>query len=150
MSGKAVRETLGFLGVVAGLVFVGVEIRQNSRSVQAATYQELTSQIVEMNRILLENPSLAALQMRPGESLSSEEEFLLTGIRFMNLRHGDMVYYQFLQGVIPEDRLDTALGPTRVTIASPGFPAWWERQGRVAFSSDYVAFIDSLVADYTR
>jgi hypothetical protein len=30
MSGKAVRETLGFLVVVAGLVFVGLEIQQNT------------------------------------------------------------------------------------------------------------------------
>ena len=30
MSGKAIRETLGFVVVVAGLVFVGLEIRQNT------------------------------------------------------------------------------------------------------------------------
>jgi hypothetical protein len=30
MSGKAIRETLGFLGVIASMVFVGMEIRQNT------------------------------------------------------------------------------------------------------------------------
>ncbi len=30
MSGKAIRETLGFLAVVASMVFVGMEIRQNT------------------------------------------------------------------------------------------------------------------------
>jgi hypothetical protein len=30
MSGKAIRETLGFLAVVTSLVFVGMEIRQNT------------------------------------------------------------------------------------------------------------------------
>jgi hypothetical protein len=49
MSGKAVREILGFLAVVAGLVFVGMEIRQNSLSVQAATYQDLIVQITNLN-----------------------------------------------------------------------------------------------------
>jgi hypothetical protein len=34
MSGKAVRETLGFIGVVLGLVFVGWEIRQNAQTVR--------------------------------------------------------------------------------------------------------------------
>ena len=41
MSGKAVRETLGFLAVVAGLVFVGFEIQQNSEATQAETRQIL-------------------------------------------------------------------------------------------------------------
>ena len=49
MSGKAVRETLGFLGVIVSLVFVGLEVRQNSLSVQAATYQELISKIASLN-----------------------------------------------------------------------------------------------------
>ena len=51
MSGKAVRETLGFLAVVAGLVFVGWEIRQNSLSVQAATYQDLIAQIADLDEL---------------------------------------------------------------------------------------------------
>ena len=41
MSGKAIRETLGFLAVVAGLVFVGLEIRQNTLVARAAAIQEI-------------------------------------------------------------------------------------------------------------
>ena len=41
MSGKAIRETLGFGAVVAGLVFVGLEIQQNNRLAQAAAYQAI-------------------------------------------------------------------------------------------------------------
>ena len=45
MSGKAIRETLGFLAVVASMVFVGVEIRQNTRSAEVDAYQNLIGQI---------------------------------------------------------------------------------------------------------
>ena len=41
MSGKAIRETLGFLAVVAGLVFVGLEIRQNTIAARSAAYWEI-------------------------------------------------------------------------------------------------------------
>ena len=37
MSGKAIRETLGFLAVVASLVFVGFEIRQNTQVARGQT-----------------------------------------------------------------------------------------------------------------
>ena len=36
MSGKAIRETLAALGVIASMVFVGVEIQQNTRSMQVS------------------------------------------------------------------------------------------------------------------
>ena len=41
MSGKAIRETVGFGAVVAGLVFVGLEIQQNNKLAQAAAYQAI-------------------------------------------------------------------------------------------------------------
>lgn len=41
MSGKAVRETLAALGVIASMVFVGWEIRQNNRFAEAAAYQAI-------------------------------------------------------------------------------------------------------------
>ncbi len=41
MSGKAIRETLAALGLIASLVFVGVEIRQNTIASRAAAYQAI-------------------------------------------------------------------------------------------------------------
>ena len=41
MSGKAIRESVGFIAVVAGLAFVGLEIQQNNKLAQAAAYQEI-------------------------------------------------------------------------------------------------------------
>ena len=41
MSGKAIRETLGFLAVVASMIFVGWEIRQNTVAARSAAYQAI-------------------------------------------------------------------------------------------------------------
>jgi len=43
MSSKAVRETVGFLGGVASLVFVGLEIRQNTATARGQARQELAA-----------------------------------------------------------------------------------------------------------
>ena len=42
MSGKAIRETFGFLAVVASMVFVALEIDQNTASIRAQTRQQLS------------------------------------------------------------------------------------------------------------
>ena len=41
MSGKMARETIGFLGVIASLAFVGMEVRQSNIQARAAAYQEI-------------------------------------------------------------------------------------------------------------
>ena len=41
MSGSALRETVGLVGVIASLVFVGWEIHQNTQQARAAAYQEI-------------------------------------------------------------------------------------------------------------
>ena len=40
MSGKAIRETLGFVAVVASMVFIGLEIRQNTTATKGAAIQD--------------------------------------------------------------------------------------------------------------
>ena len=41
MSGKTIREPLAALGVVASLVFVGMEVRASTTQARAAAYQEI-------------------------------------------------------------------------------------------------------------
>ena len=41
MSTKAIRETLAALGLIASLLFVGFEIRQNTIAARASAYQSI-------------------------------------------------------------------------------------------------------------
>ena len=58
MSGSTVRETLGFISVVAGLVFVGVEIHQNTAIARAATRQALSASSSEFVLVAATNDEL--------------------------------------------------------------------------------------------
>lgn len=63
MKNVPVVESIGLIAVIAGLVFVGLEIRQNNRLAQAAAFQEIgfataqhwydMSQDPEFNRVYL-------------------------------------------------------------------------------------------------
>ena len=50
MSGKEIRETLGFLGVIGSMVFVGLEIRQNNLALTASAIQESIAPVVNILR----------------------------------------------------------------------------------------------------
>ena len=51
-------ETIGVIGVIASLVFVGVEIRQNTQAVRGATYQSLTESSMELLFRISDDPAL--------------------------------------------------------------------------------------------
>ncbi len=151
MSGKAVRETMGFLAVVAGLVFVGVEIQQNSQSVQAATYQDLIAQITNLNVLEIENPEFGALVQatlvgpspeRPDEAQISQ----LTPYLWLLFRHGDLAFSQYQRGLLDDERLRSVLMPLSARLRLPWIQGRWEDRHRAAFVPSYQNLVDSIIA----
>ena len=109
-------EIVSAAGVMLGLGLVAWELRQNTdqavlntRAVEVAAYQDLIAQISELNRVVLENPDFADLQVRSfagDTSLTPAEQNQMASFLWMLFRHGDMAYYQFEQGVLDLERLE--------------------------------------------
>ncbi len=57
---KVVGSVLGGLGVIGSLVFVALQIRQNTEAVRSATIQAISEQSFEAVAQLVENPDLRA------------------------------------------------------------------------------------------
>jgi len=64
MSGRAVRETLAFVGVMASLIFVGLEIRQNTIVAKAAAYQAHGIRLGDSWAEVARNPEYAELNLK--------------------------------------------------------------------------------------
>ena len=65
MSRKAIRETLGFLAVVASLVFVGIEIQQNTSAIRGQTRQSLNADYREWQMAMATSPELFQSDLTP-------------------------------------------------------------------------------------
>jgi len=140
-------------GVILGLGLVAWELRQNTdqavlntRAVEVAAYQDLIAQISELNRIVLENSAFADLQLRSfagDTSLKLAEQNQMTSYLWMLFRHGDMVYYQFEQGVLELERLESVINPLRNRLTLPGMNEEWATR-RPFFAPSFQMYIDSL------
>jgi hypothetical protein len=85
---KDLMEGIGFLAVVASLIFLGVESRNNAiqaelntRALQIAANQDLIDNIAEMNILTISNPEVAALMYkayRTSEELTELEKFRMS------------------------------------------------------------------------
>ena len=51
-------QIIGMLGLIASLIFVGMELRQNQQVARVTAYQALAEQIATYNALLLSEPEI--------------------------------------------------------------------------------------------
>lgn len=80
---RGIAEVIGLVGVACSLVFVGLEVRQNSVATRAATNAAVSEAFVDLNLVLATSPELAhalAVSFEGPEKLSPEERTLVLGL----------------------------------------------------------------------
>ena len=147
---KDILESCGIMAIIASLIFVGIETRNSTRQAMLTTqaleitaYQELMTNIEELNTLSLHNDVAATVMARFWDEEGDLEKFRERRAFFLLLRHGDMAFYMYERGAIDEDRLRSALGP--IELSSPLLRGYWDEFKHV-FAKDYQDYIDNLIA----
>ena len=93
----AVAELIGAVGVIGSLVYLAVQIRQNTRSLRASAYQAITGHVGDINRALFENAEVAHIVdvgSQDRAKLSPEERRRFNAYQMMRFMHYDNLYHQ--------------------------------------------------------
>jgi hypothetical protein len=151
MSGKDVRETVGLLAGVAGLVFVVVEMRQNTKAIQAQTRDSITEKQMMFAGWIGTNSEVASLFSRGNAEglggLAEDGEL----IQYIILVAGDMrewenSYYQYEQGLFTTEEFEARSGRWRIEMRARGYRDVWAGN-RELFAPGFRAEIDRIVDD---
>ena len=106
-------EIISALAIVASLIFVGVQIRQNNALVKANTYREIRAGMMSLNYLNFSNPEYAALSYKisNGGELSPVEIARRRNFGFYMINLADTAYEQYKRGLIDGNELRETLGP---------------------------------------
>ena len=68
-------QILGMVGLIASLIFVGLELRQNQQVARVTAYQALAEQIASYNALLLSEPEINQIRNAAlnNENLTEED-----------------------------------------------------------------------------
>jgi hypothetical protein len=137
---------LANIGVIAGIVFLGIEISQNTRSLQAEAYRELTNTVVDLNRFTLTNREttrgLSDAEAGP-QTNEGNDQFLLN---INLLRYGDLAYQHYELGMLSRDRLDSIPAPLDQVLCRGDFQQHWSALRELeVFVPAYQEFLDARV-----
>jgi hypothetical protein len=141
---------LANLGVIAGIVFLGIELQQNNSLLQAQAAYILTQNRASNNDLLKASPEFASLiaKLADGQELSPEERWQEHGMYVSNLVRFSWEYSEYREGRLTRDQLPTVVWGRLIRgegpLPTPNFSETWEAM-KFQFDPEFVRFIDTEV-----
>ena len=141
----AIGEIIGAAAVVISLVYLAVQIKQNSKMVAANTFQSISTTASRETMEIAQNESLSALIVKmtseppsitPTEAMQAQ--LLLRAI----FRNYENHYYQYSRGYFEDEVWSGYVNTMGEQLASPFGRTWWENHQR-AFGKSFVAFVNN-------
>ena len=139
-SWKDVVEMVGVLGVIASLVFVAFQIRQNTKAIESSTIEAILSRSYDAVVLSVENADLRAAQAAActGPLTEDQRQQLIAYYRAL-LRLQLNRFFQVRLGTIDEETA-LAAGGRATPYRRPIFAVIWE-ETKDDYSADFQDFV---------
>lgn len=142
----AIGDLVGAAAVVATLLYLAVQIRQNNSSQRVAAKQEMTRQFADFIDFLVLNPELESLQDRglAGEKLSKDEFSTFSRIMAKATWYFSVMHFQYrLQGLDSGD-WEESRSLIAFYCSTPGYQNFWASRER-AHGPEFLRYIDEEI-----
>lgn len=148
-------EIIGVVAVIASLIFVGVQMNQNTRAMEVSTSNAAMQNWLTVGRDVPLNSELAdivykASQVRGKEGsiapLTDEEFARLLWWNMVSLKTAEVQRHQWTKGYLDEDLWVGAVGGLKGFLRQPLAERLWDLN-RMAFGPNFVAFVDELIEE---
>ena len=144
----SIGELLAAIATIATLVYLGVQVRQNTRALRSSTFQDIVGAMSSTTEAMSTHPELALLIVKASKGLSDltpEERVRYNFILITTFRRLESVYVQRQLGSI-EPQLAEGFERSALSIfTSAGAAEWWQ-SAKPAFSTSFANHVDAAIA----
>jgi hypothetical protein len=141
---------LANIGVIASLIFVGVQIRQEAAATRSATVLQLKDSWVQLNLVQATSVELAdafeSVEERGWSGASYQDQIFLEGFFRTLLHNWSNAYYQYQNGTLDETQWGAYLREARWNAASPMVRQIWSEWNHV-YDDSFRNLMDDLIAE---
>jgi hypothetical protein len=139
-------EFIGAIVIVATLIYLTMQVRQNTNALHAQSRQTVLSSAQDGLFAMMENPDVL-LSIVKTNSLTPEEHVKLHFwlAAFMRLR--EFSWLQYRDGITNESQWSTELVVIHSVLSSHRARLWWDSVGRKIYGAGFVEFVDDALQD---
>ena len=137
------------IGVIAGIVFLAYELRQNTLATEIASAQNVITNIGDRNAVIIESDEFANIVLRAeaGEQLTPSEQMRLNFLYSDGFRGWRSIFLQRERGALDNAMWHTQLAEMKLSLNNfQTFRAQWERT-KAMYSPEFNELLEALVSD---
>ena len=145
-------QLLGGIGVIASMIYVGIQIRNNSRAVRAATNLQISHTQTSSLYNMASNADLAELVVRGGGDFAALKGLDRARFRFhamFVLTFNQNIFFQHKIGTLTGDDWDSFSGDLVSYFDMPGARAAWPTYKK-RFNTKFQAHVNQIVEQIER
>ena len=145
---KDIVELVGLIVIVGSLVFLIVEVRQNTKAMHSASYQSVLNILNEQDMSLATSAELNRIVMigeSTPEDLTDEELSRFTRFALTRLGQLEFAYLSFTNETISDVDWAAIQPFVQFTMCIPGFRAIWTEYGDDAYSPVFNRFVENEI-----
>lgn len=141
---NAVAQIIAATGVIGTLVYLAVQIRQNTRSIRRAAFQELLNHIAQINLLLMDRDAAEmVVRARGGLGAIDDVDKMRWVTWFVSVfRHYQNAHAQYCAGVLTTQQWDSLAQPIARLLSDRGGQEAWAVVSS-SFSPQFRALVDS-------
>lgn len=137
---------LANLGVIAGILFLVLELRQNTVAVRSTASQGVQDQVTAIYDMLIDERMAGILSKgyEDAKTLDPTERMMFYAFWEAGFQAYQNLFYQTREGVIGPERTDGWWQHLRNNLEFPGVRVYWE-QRRYMLTPEFQSFIETDV-----
>ena len=140
----AIGEMVGAIAVVATLIYLSTQIRQNNKLLSSDSRQTLVANDLTSLLANVEHSELF-VKLTSSEELTAEEQLRLSFIFAIDLRNREFEYFQFMNGLLDEPTWLSYRKVILINHSSELGKKWWNEIGRDIVDPEFVRHVDELL-----
>lgn len=142
-------NTLANLGVIAGIVFLALELIQNREMMRAQTRNDLAQGAIGVITLTATNRDLADVLVRAneGETLTPAEDWMFVSRTEAVFRYFENVHYQYRQGLYDESEFSKHRDTMEWVMKEDAANVRYWCENRHLYSEAFAAEINATLPD---
>lgn len=140
----AIGEIVGAIAVIATLIYLAAQIRQNNELLRSGSRQALVGNDITSLAANLQHTEVIA-KYAAGDSLSAEEQLRLSFMFALDLRNREFEYFQYKNGLLDEDTWNSYRQVILINHSSDLGRKWWDAVGRGIVDRKFASEVDELL-----
>ena len=139
----SIGELVGAIATVATLIYLAIQVRQNTKALSSQTFQQISAQMGQNIETITTNSELAEIlvkAMTGVEDLTPIERMRLQGIFVMSMRRIEAVYVHCQLGSI-ENELAEGFELSLLPLLTTTEGSRWWKTAQTTFHKSFVAHV---------